>query len=155
LQEGDKLMDEIRLRLVELSGKGYLCSQILLKLGLEAQGREDPALIRAMGGVALGAGTGSGTCGCLEGGACLIALHAAKGTDDEPDSPFLPAMLGDLWAWFEGEVGTQYGGVCCNDILADGTPRQQRCGPIVAETYGKVMEILMQYGFDPTDDRTI
>ena len=35
-------------RMLELSGKGYYCAQILLILALESEGKEDPDLIRAM-----------------------------------------------------------------------------------------------------------
>jgi len=146
-------MDQIRDRMMELSAKGYYCSQILLRLALEAQGRENPDIIRAMAGLALGVGRGKGTCGSLAGGACVIALHAGKGRDDESASELLWNMLGDLWTWFEDTMCPLYGGVRCEDILADGTPRTQRCGPIVAQTYAKAMEILLENGFDPTEGR--
>ena len=146
-------MDELTLQMARLSALGYYCSQIILKLGLELEGRENTDLIRAMAGLAMGVGSGQGTCGCLTGGACLLALHAAKGRDAEPESEILPALLNDLWMWFEEMVGTQHGGVCCDQILADGTPRTQRCPAIVAETYSKVLEILTDYGIDPTESR--
>ena len=43
-------------RMLELAQKGFYCSQILLFLGLEAQGKSDPDLIRAMSGLAGGWG---------------------------------------------------------------------------------------------------
>ena len=147
-------MDPIGDRMMDLSLKGYYCSQILMMLALEAQGREDSDLVRAMTGLALGGGRGRGTCGSLAGGACVIALHAGKGGDDEVAAELLWNMLGELWRWFDGAVGSVYGGVRCDDVLADGTPRAQRCGPIVAQTYAKVMEILVENGFDPTEARS-
>jgi hypothetical protein len=41
--------------MLDLSSKGHYCSQITLTLGLEAQGKRDPGLVRAMAGVACGA----------------------------------------------------------------------------------------------------
>jgi len=146
-------MDDVRLRMLELSNKGYYCSQILLILGLEVQGKQDPDLIRAMGGLALGAGTGKGTCGALAGAGCLIALHTAKGHDGEEEREELWLMLDELWEWFEGCIGSTYGGIRCDDILKDGVSRKERCGPIVAAAYAKTMDILTEHGFDPTEPR--
>lgn len=36
-------------RMLELSGQGYFCAQILMILALESEGKEDPDLIRAVG----------------------------------------------------------------------------------------------------------
>ena len=146
-------MDPIGDRIVELSLDGYLCSQILMILALEAQGREDPDLVRAMTGLALGGGRGQGTCGSLAGGACVISLHSGKGGDDEEPAERLWSMLGELWRWFDETAGSVYGGVTCNEIMADGAPRTQRCATIVAQTYAKAMEILVENGFDPTEGR--
>jgi C_GCAxxG_C_C family probable redox protein len=146
-------LDDTRLRMLELSGKGYYCSQVLLALALEAQGKEDPDLIRAMAGLAKGIGEGPGTCGTLTGAACMLALYTGKGQDGEAENPDLWPMLFELWEWFEGEVGSRYGGVTCNDILSDGSSQRQRCGPIVEATYFKTLEILTQYGVDPTEPR--
>jgi hypothetical protein len=147
-------MDPIGDRIVELSLDGYFCSQILMILALEAQGREDPDLVRAMTGLALGGGQGKGTCGGLAGGACVIGLHAGKGNDDEDPAELLWKMLGELWSWFDDEVGSAYGGVGCNEIMADGAPRTQRCATIVSRTYARVMEILIENGFDPAEGRS-
>jgi C_GCAxxG_C_C family probable redox protein len=147
-------MDDVRLHMLELSQKGYYCSQILLTLALEAQDKRDPDLIRAMAGLALGAGSGSGTCGALTGAACAIALYAGKGQDSETEMDEMWLMLAELWEWFENDVCATHGGVRCGDILRDGTPQKQRCGPIVADTYSKVLEILMEHGIDPTEPRS-
>ena len=146
-------MDDARMHMMELSQKGYYCSQILLTLALEAQGKQDPDLIRAMSGLAIGCGEGAGTCGALSGAACMIALYAGKGQDAEIELDEFRLMLAELWEWFEKEVGATYGGVRCDDILGDGTPRTLRCGPIVAATYSRVIEILMEQGIDPAEPR--
>ena len=40
-------MDDVTLHMLELKGKGFCCSQIILILALENQGRTNPDLVRA------------------------------------------------------------------------------------------------------------
>ncbi|MFA7405581.1 MAG: DVU_1555 family C-GCAxxG-C-C protein [Pelobacteraceae bacterium] len=143
-------MDQIQLRMMELSYHGYYCSQILLMLGLEAQGKSNPDLIRAMGGLANGCGFAEGPCGTLTGAACLLSLYAGKGLDDEYQDENLTYMLRDLGAWFSQTYGSRYDGITCDAIVGDRTEMRQRCGAIVAETYAKVMELLIAGGYDVT-----
>ena len=143
-------MDHIQLRMMELSYHGYYCSQILLLLGLEAQGKSNPDLIRTMGGLANGCGFSNGPCGTLTGAACLLSLYAGKGTDNEHEDEGLTYLLRDLGAWFTQKYGNQYGGITCESIVGDRTEIRQRCGAIVAETYAKVMELLIAGGYDVT-----
>jgi hypothetical protein len=79
-------MDDHMIRMMQLSQKGYVCSQIIMQLGLDMREEENPSLIRAMAGPAYGCGSGKATCGALIGGVCLLALYAAKGSDDESES---------------------------------------------------------------------
>ena len=141
-------MDQTRLRMMELSYQGYYCSQILLILGLEAQGKENPDLIRAMGGLANGCGFAGGPCGTLTGAACLLSLYAGKGTDDEYQDEGLQYMLRDLGEWFSQTYGERYGDTTCEMIVGDRSEMRQRCGAIVAETYTKTMELLIAGGYD-------
>lgn len=147
-------MDDVSLQMMGLSLKGYYCSQILLTLALEAQGRQDPDLVRSMAGLAMGVGTGSGTCGALTGAACMIALYAGKGQDSEAPLDDFWLMLSELWEWFDAEVGTTCGGVRCDDIVPSQAPGKQACSLIVADTYSKVLEILVDHGIDPTEPRS-
>jgi Putative redox-active protein (C_GCAxxG_C_C) len=146
-------VDDVRLEMLSLSRKGYYCSQIILALGLEAQGKQDPDLIRAAAGLALGAGDDAGTCGALTGAACLIALHGGKGQDSETEADEFWLMLAELWEWFRAGVGAVHGGVGCGQILSDGASRKERCGPIIADAYAKAIEILVEHGFAPTEPR--
>ncbi|MDA8428532.1 MAG: C-GCAxxG-C-C family protein [Geobacteraceae bacterium] len=141
-------MDQTQLRMMELSYQGYYCSQILLILGLEAQGKENPDLIRAMGGLANGCGFASGPCGTLTGAACLLSLYAGKGVDDEYQDEGLQYMLRDLGEWFSQTYGERYGDTTCETIVGDRSEMRQRCGAIVAETYTKVLELLIAGGYD-------
>lgn len=141
-------MNDEFLRMVELAGHGFYCSQVLLFLGLDAQGKENPDLIRAMSGLAGGLGFSGDTCGALTGGACLLGLYAGRGRPEEEEDPKLNLMINELVDWFTAEYSQLYGGIRCGDILAE-DPRNQarRCPGIVASTYDKVKSLLAKNGF--------
>jgi hypothetical protein len=146
------MMNDLMLRLMQLSRKGYGCSQILMRLFLEARGEENPALVRSMAGLAFGCGAGRATCGTLTGACCVLALYAGTGRDDETASGRLALMLQELSDWFDETVGSAHGGTACETIVGAGGPAaaRERCGVIVADTYAKVLEILTANGFDPS-----
>ena len=77
-------MDDVFGRMLELSRKGYFCAQILMQLALDAEGKDCPELIRAMGGLNAGIGFSGGPCGALTGGACFLA-YFSEGLDG-PDA---------------------------------------------------------------------
>jgi len=145
-------MNELMLRMLQLSQKGYGCSQILIRLVLEARGEDNPGLVRSMAGLAYGCGGGRATCGTLTGACCAIALYAGKGRDDEAASDRLMLMLQELSDWFWAHVGETHDGVTCEAIVGEAGPSaaRQRCGMIVADTFAKVLEILAASGFDPS-----
>ena len=120
-------MDDVFGRMLELSRKGYFCAQILMQLALDAEGKDCPELIRAMGGLNAGIGFSGGPCGALTGG--------------ERD-----AMLREFHDWFR-ERTAEYGGESCDRILA-GDPSNQlrRCPALVQEVYGKCVELLEARG---------
>jgi len=146
-------MDDTALKMMELSYKGYYCSQILILLALECQGKSNPDLVRTLGGLANGCGSDVGTCGVLTGGACLLGLYAGKGTDDEYEDEVLRYLVNDLTAWFERTVGERHGGITCGVIVGDRTEMRQRCGAIVQETYTYIMELLTFSGYDITQGK--
>jgi len=146
-------MDDTMIQMMRLAQKGYTCSQILILLALGARGEQNPSLVRAAAGLAYGCGTGKGSCGVLTGGSCVIALFAGKGSDEEQESEKFMMMLQDLSDWFSAHVGKEYGGIECHAIVGEEGPAaaRQRCGAILAETYGKLMEILISNDFDPSN----
>jgi C_GCAxxG_C_C family probable redox protein len=146
-------MDDMMFRMMELKHKGYYCSQIMMLMVMDAQEKTNPDLVRSMAGLAFGAGIGSQACGALTGGACILALYAGKGTDEEEENFRLTSMLQDLGEWFLETYGGKYQGISCDMISEDGSLRNERCGAIVAETYTKTMEILVANDFDPTEGR--
>lgn len=141
-------MNDDGLRMMELGLQGFHCSQILLQLALEAQGKQNPELIRAMSGLVAGLGCGK-TCGVLTGGCCLLGLYAGKGTAESPPDERLGEMLRRFVEWFDVEYTRRYGGINCADILAD-DPRNQltRCPSIVLESLQELKRILEESGFD-------
>lgn len=136
-------------RMRELKQQGFFCSQILMTLGLELQGIENPQLIRAMNGLAGGLGFSGETCGALTGGACLLGVYAGKGTATQEENLRLNFMIEDLVKWFTQGYGQEYGGIRCETILS-GVPNGQatRCPVMVAGTFQKVKELLVENGFD-------
>jgi len=136
-------------RMFQLAAQGFCCSQIMLFLGLDEQGKENPDLIKAMHGLCGGIGRSGGTCGALTGGACLIGLNAGKGTPSEFGHAKINLMINDLLEWFEDI----HGSIECSGILDhsldEGNEYPVQCGNIVSMTFSKVQEILTSYAEAP------
>jgi len=134
-------------KMLELSKQGFFCSQILLLLALEGEGKENPDLVRAMGGLNVGLGYSGNICGALTGGCCLIAYFAGQGVPEEIPDQHCNELIRELVTWFEQEYGTQFGGCDCGHILEDNPVNKLlRCPQIVEAVYAHVMEGLMRMG---------
>ena len=145
-----KTADGLVTRMIELAENKYNCSQIMMILALEQEGRENPDLVRAMSGLGDGCGFFNETCGIMTGAASILAWHAGKGSDEEVESEKLLPMLEDLGDWFRHEIAARYNGTRCKEIVGDlvGTDDgKQICGTIIFQTFGKVNEILETNGF--------
>ncbi len=142
-------MEDDLTRITELLQQGFCCSQVLVLMGLEAQGKENPDLIRAMHGLCGGIGSAQETCGSLTGAACLLGLYAGRGQLTEAPNWQLGRMLDELADWFKEQVGQCYGGIRCADILA-GDPANQplRCPGIVVDTWQKAKDLLIDSGYE-------
>jgi len=127
-------------RLYELKLKGYCCSQILLKLGMEdTQMDENPELIRAARGLCDGLHSGL-LCGILSSAACLVAMLQPEDAG---------ALTKELVEWFRDEYEEANGGITCKDILAgDQMNKTLKCPKILEATYDKAMEMLLDNGFE-------
>ena len=142
--------DQLVNRMIQLAENKYNCSQIMMLLALEQEGREKPDLVRAMSGLGDGCGFFKETCGIMTGAASILAWYAGKGADDDEESEKLLPMLEDLGDWFRQEIGAKYAGTRCKEIVGDlvGTPDgKQICGSIIFQTFGKVNEILADNDF--------
>jgi C_GCAxxG_C_C family probable redox protein len=141
-------MNEDDFRVAELALKGYKCSHILVQIGLDALGAENPELLRAMSGLATGMGAGM-TCGALTGGCCLIGMYAGKDGEGRDEHGRLPLMLEEYTEWFREEFGERYGGIDCAQIMQDDPMlKAERCPRLILECVKKVREILEANGFE-------
>lgn len=143
--------DDIVLRMIELAGKNYNCSQIMMILTLDQEGEQNPDLVRAMSGLGDGCGFFKETCGIMTAAAAILSWYAGKGADSETESEKLLPMLEELGDWFEQEIAKKkYQGTRCKDIVGDlvGTEEgKQICGGIVFQTYNKINQILAANNF--------
>jgi hypothetical protein len=64
-------------RIAQLRAEGFYCSQILLILGFERQGKRNPELVKAMNGLANGLGDCGKICGVLTGACVCLAFTPA------------------------------------------------------------------------------
>ena len=141
-------MSEEIARITQLHMQGFHCSQIIMILGLEWQGKNNPDLIRAMNGLAGGLGFNGKNCGTLTGGVCVLALYGGRGDLEERENHQLNDMIQELVEWFEETFGKEYGGIDCEHIMnRDPWNRLTRCPDVVIKTYFKVKEILEEHGF--------
>lgn len=148
-------MNDDMIRMMKLAGQGFNCSQILLSMGLENQGKTNPDLLRAMAALAGGLGFTGDTCGALTGGACLLGLYAGRGTTEEREDPSLNFMIADLVNWFSEEYGRKFGGIRCEVILAgDPENRKTRCPGLVLGVYEKAIALLSEYEFELDSGRS-
>lgn len=141
-------MDDLN-KITQLKQQGYYCSQILVLMGLELQGKDNPDLVASMQALAGGIGFSGRLCGALSGAACLLGLYAGKGKPEKAEDERLNLMLLDLVDWFDNETGSRYGGVNCDQILeGNHTNILPRCPGIILNVWQKSKELLVEYGFD-------
>lgn len=142
-------MNEMFFKMVQLSQEGFFCSQIMLIIGLTAQGKENPDVIRAMSGLICGMGYQGKICGALTGGVCLIGLYAGKGTAEEKEDDRLNLMIGEFVEWFEEKNLPLYDSIDCDAILEDNPDnRKTRCPQLVLDSLHKITEILAANGYE-------
>ena len=150
MKEQSKTADEIVNRMIELAEKQYNCSQIMMILALEQEGRENRELVRAMSGLGDGCGFFNETCGIMTGASSILAWYAGRGADNEEESEKLLPMLEELGDWFRQDIASNYSGTRCREIVGDlvGTDEGKKiCGSIIFQTFGKVNEILASNSF--------
>lgn len=144
------MLNDISLRMMQLAGQGYCCSQIVMILVLDGMGRHNPDLVRAMAGLCHGMGDCDGPCGVLSGGAAVLGVYAGKGTDDELADERLPLLLEGFRDWFSDAVAG-FGGISCGTIAGGDcrTPNPERCGGLLSGAYEQLMALVSEQGMDP------
>lgn len=142
-------MNPYELDILRLANQGYCCTQIVLLMALEVQGRENKGLVRAASGLCHGFPDAAGPCGAVGGAAFLLGYYAGKGTADEEEDERLPLMLSQLTEWFNDYCEKRYSGISCEQIVVGGQPDAGICGGLIADCYGQALTILVEHGFDP------
>lgn len=134
-------------RIIELSGQGFFCAQILMMLGMETDGKRDPELVRAMGGLSGGLGFTGGVCGCLTGGCCLLSYFLGKGEADELEDAEERATIAAYVDWFETKLKEECGGDSCLAMTGNSPGRRlELCPGLIAECFEKCVELLSERG---------
>jgi hypothetical protein len=160
-------MTDTQMQVLELGAKGYSCAQMLVIGALRLMGRENPDLVRAVAGLAQGAGCGE-LCGALSGGVGLLSLHTGKGVDSENPHTKGLLLISELADWFADEL-CQGNGLTCtailNRILADCDSSldvnekrrmcEMHCINMVVRVWEKCLELLKENGFDTTGGRNL
>ncbi|MDR2604230.1 MAG: C-GCAxxG-C-C family protein [Desulfovibrio sp.] len=143
-------MDETQLLVSELYGKGYNCGQVVMIGGLRRMGRDNPDLVRAVGGLVHGVGDSGEICGAISGAACLVSLHIGKGFDDERPHPDGMLIMDELIGWFREEM-CGGGAITCSALIddPDRVMHGRFCGRLLGACLIKAMKLLAQYGIDP------
>lgn len=109
---------------------GYCCSQMVMELGLEKLGIENPQLVEAMAGLCEGVKCGK-ICGTASAAVCLMYLADSKAADS--------GLAAEYLEWFE----ESFGAMDCEDILNEGPmTKLEKCPVIVEATMQKLEELL-------------
>lgn len=145
-------MDDISFTMFKLVNSGYCCTQVMVKMVLDAEEKENEDLLRAVNGLCMGIGSTQKICGVLTGGIAILGLYAGKGNDTEYVKPEYSDMADEYTKWFEAEFGS----VECRDIIGTcsvsdyNTNREYRlkCGDTLKKSFEKVQEILRDNGFE-------
>lgn len=145
-------MNKIAFKIFKLASTGFCCSQIMLKLALEEEERENPDLIRAVGGLCNGIGSSQKTCGVLIGGIGILGLYAGKGRETEYIKPDYGHMVEEYMNWFEEE----FEATDCIDLIGVYNFKDEekneaypiKCGDILLKSYEKINEILYQQDYE-------
>lgn len=145
-------MDDTAFRIFRLASQGYCCTQILIKMALEEENKENEDLIRAVNGLCGGIGFSGKACGALSGSICVLGLYAGKGNAMEYPGENYMKMLREFTEWFEQEFESTE----CREIVGVSTLSDEsgninypvKCGDILVKCYEKVQEILYTYEYD-------
>ncbi len=136
----------------KLFNEGYCCSQIMMKLALFEEDKENEDLLRALNGFCIGIGNTPKVCGVLTAGIAILGLYAGKGNGTEYPKTGFSSMVDEYTEWFESE----FGGLECTDLIGvvsitDWKTKEEyriKCGNILMGSYEKLREILVNHGYE-------
>lgn len=142
-------MDELLMRITEMMSEGFGCSQIMVRLVHEMQGKEDEEMMRALCGLRGGMLT-QRDCGTLTGGCCMLASFCGSGRPHEETGIGYPDMIVDFANWFEEHFGSAE---CAKLVGPTMEERMKVCPGYMKESFEKCMELVYAHGYDPTEAR--
>lgn len=117
-------------KIFNLKLKGYCCSQMVMEIGLENLGIENPQLVNSMAGLCEGVKCGS-ICGAASAAVCLMYLADAKAAES--------GLVQEYLDWFEDLFGT----LNCNELIGnDPMAKLEKCPTIVEATMNMMEELL-------------
>lgn len=141
-------MPHVAPRIADLMRHEYRCGHILAKLALEAQGRDNPELVRAMSGLSLGMGQGF-NCASLSGGCGLLGLYGGSDSGDDRARKRVDIMVEEFAGWFETEMIEKFGSINCEEIIEfDPAMKLKRCPGVILASWLKIKEILAKNKID-------
>ena len=145
-------MDNVAFEMFMLKNAGYCCTQIMVKMALDEEEKENEDLLRAINGLCMGIGSTQKICGVLTGGIAILGLYAGKGSAKEYPNPEYSCMIDEYIDWFESAFGSTE----CIDIIGSCTIIDyetnqdyiMKCGDIMVKSYVKIKEILSDHNFE-------
>lgn len=144
-------MDETAFKIFKLSAAGLCCTQIIMRLALDEEEKENVDLIKALNGLCRGIGDSQKTCGVILGGIGVLGLYAGKGSEREYPKEDFSRMISEFTEWFEATFESTE----CVDLIGVTSFTDQnnqeykvKCGDVLANSYYKIQEILADHGYE-------
>ena len=145
-------MNDMAFEMFKLVNSGYCCTQIMVKMALNEEEKENEDLLRAINGLCMGIGSTQKICGVLTGGVAILGLYAGKGSDSEYPKQEYSSMVDEFTQWFESEFGSteciDIIGVCSVTDYATNQEYRLKCGDTLIKGYEKIQEILSNNNFE-------
>jgi len=126
----------------EMRRQGFKCAQIMVKVALEIDGKENPDLIRAMSGLNSGMAETGGACGVLTGGAAALGYFTGRGEPDELPHEYAIEIVAAYVNWFRETYGTD---TCYGLIDGDFSNCPTVCPEVIHAGYEKLIDLLWEY----------
>lgn len=146
---GNRSSKHLHVEVEKAAGRGLLCSQIIVDIGLRRLGLQSQCLVKGAGGLVGAMGLQKATCGALTGAACLIAFAAIESLGQD-----VYLLLEEFESRFNEELIADYPGNTCGDIL-DHDPTKlptEVCPAIIAGAVQIALELLDNAGIGPSND---
>lgn len=143
------MLGDTAFNIFKLSAQGYCCTQIMLKMALDEEGKENEDLIKSVNGLCNGIGGNQRTCGVLIGGVMILGLYGGKSGAEHYKSNY-GDMVHEFIDWFEEEFES----IDCMDLIGvtkfekGDTSYMLKCGDLIIKSYDKVIEILNENGYE-------